>query len=352
MWDATDRSPACLRAVETLGMLFGVVALVGAQCGPGAAGPDSGTAPDAEVAEVTEVGEAGDVRADDGVADDIDDAADEATMLAKRGIPMPPSQERAAYLAWKRQLSPAIRGKIDQHCREHGGEFQRVCNGIGPLAIPVPPSLMPMPGNAPATGISHEQWQASLTPSQRRYYRSYCTVTEDDPERGYAQLCGGTPIVLAFGDERIEYTVGVGASTDWPTATTPWLARDLDGDGQINHGGELFGSSTQLPDGSLARHGFAALAPLDANGDGVLDARDPAFATRLIWADRDGDRASSPGELTPLSEVVVSLSLRYERVPLCDARGNCEGERSTMQWRAADGSLRTGSVVDVYLRYR
>jgi hypothetical protein len=350
-----------------LGIIVAVVALVGAECGPDAASSDAGsTQPELGTFAATEASPDEPMLADaigDNAADFEElDADDEAKILARKGIPMPPSQVRAEYLAWKNQLSPAVQREIDRHCREHGGDFQQVCNGIGPHAIPVPPSLMPLPRGTPDRSVSHEQWQASLTPVQRRYYKEYCNVGEADAdmERGYSQLCGGTPIVLAFGDERIEYTAGgsfalapgVSVSTDWPTATTPWLARDLDGDGQITHGGELFGSSTQLPDGSLARHGFAALAALDANADGVLDAADPAFATLLVWADRDGDRASTSSELTPLSEIVVSLSLRYHRAPLCDARGNCEGERSTMQWRTAEGTLRTGSVVDVYLRYR
>lgn len=41
------------------------------------------------------------------------------------------------------------------------------------------------------------------------------------------------------------------------------LAIDLNGDGIINDGSELFGSSTAMPDGSIARLGFEALAQYD-----------------------------------------------------------------------------------------
>jgi hypothetical protein len=107
-----------------------------------------------------------------------------------------------------------------------------------------------------------------------------------------------------------------------------------------------------LPDGSFASHGFIALRALDANRDGVLDGRDPAFATLVMWADRDGNRASSPDELTPVTSTILSLSLDDERVATCDARGNCEGERAAMQWRDASGTVRTGAAIDVYLRLR
>ena len=58
--------------------------------------------------------------------------------------------------------------------------------------------------------------------------------------------------------------------------TGQWLPgdikfRDLNGDGQINSGAELFGSSTKLADGSVASTGWAALAALDTNGDGSAD---------------------------------------------------------------------------------
>src|SRR5690606_3259449 len=61
---------------------------------------------------------------------------------------------------------------------------------------------------------------------------------------------------------------GVCTSSDWPAADTPWLARDLDRNGTIDGGHELFGSGTRMGSGRHARHGFEALAELDADGDG------------------------------------------------------------------------------------
>lgn len=45
-----------------------------------------------------------------------------------------------------------------------------------------------------------------------------------------------------------------------------------------------FGSSpsTSLTGGATARNGFEALAALDSNADGILDARDPAFAELVL----------------------------------------------------------------------
>lgn len=280
-----------------------------------------------------------------------EDEYSEPVILRKAGIPMPPSQERKAYLAWRKKLPKKIATKLDRFCRNARGAYYQACNGIGPYAIPKPPSRVAMPRRNDAgqvIGMTIEQWQSSLSPVQNRYYQSICEGGSEDD--GFSELCGGTPVVLAFGSERIEYAAGAG--TDWPTATTPWLARDLDGDGQVSSEAELFGSATELTTGRLAHHGFEPLVELDGNRDGVLDASDPAFGSLLVWADRDGDRRSTPNELTKLAETVVSLSLDYRREAHCDLRGNCEGERSSMTWRDATGALRTGSAIDVYLRYR
>lgn len=171
-----------------------------------------------------------------------------------------------------------------------------------------------------------------------------------------------TPLVLAFagepvtlGEEPGHFELGQGAlaTTDWPAAATPWLVLDRDGDGRISDGRELFGSYTRLSSGERARHGFEALAELDANRDGRLDARDPAWAELRLWADADRDRATSPGELTALADRgVEAIDLGYTSEPRCDARGNCEVERGALLWRDARGCARRGAVVDVHLRAR
>ncbi len=173
-----------------------------------------------------------------------------------------------------------------------------------------------------------------------------------------------TPLVLSF--DGAEPTMSVGASTtfdlsglgvhgatDWPAARTPWLALDRDGDGRITDGQELFGSAVRLASGALATHGFEALAELDANADGVLDARDPRFGELLVWTDGDGDRASSGHELSSAGQHgLVSIQLAHRSERICDARGNCGIERATFTFRGASGDLRTGEVVDVHLAYQ
>ncbi len=136
----------------------------------------------------------------------------------------------------------------------------------------------------------------------------------------------------------------------WPTAATPWLALDRNRNGVIDDGGELFGSGTMMADGRFAADGFAALAVLDDNRDGVIAAADPVYRHLVLWADRDGDRRGAADELEPLAARVDAHDLGVTRAPRCDGAGNCEVERSAMTWRDPAGVRRAGAVIDVHLR--
>ncbi len=205
-------------------------------------------------------------------------------------------------------------------------------------SIPPPPSLVKKGGVE-----ARQAWFKGLTRRQQKYVTWFCRSEEN----GYDSLCGGTPLVAVFDGKPVEFAARSGGGV-WPTARTPLLARDLDGDGQVVAGPELFGSDTLLPDGKKARDGFEALAALDRNHDGVIDARDPAFQKLLLWSDHDGDGKSGPGELLPASWLIDSLSLRATATA-CDSKTACERLRATMGWHTGKES-RAGEVVDVFLR--
>ena len=268
------------------------------------------------------------------------------------------------YAAWLRTRSPQQQAQIAAHCRAHPLDYDRMCGGIGPLHIPLQPCIMsitkPHPGMRmlPASPYAtDEEWQAALTPAQRRYIVRHCPESESRPS---SDLCGlNTPLVVAFDNQPVVFSMGgefafvpgAPGASDFPTATTPWLAIDRNHDGTIDSGAELFGSNTPLPEGTTARNGFVALASLDANHDGLIDARDPEFHSLLLWADHDGNRRTDPGELRAADGVLVSISLDPHIELRCDARANCEGERATLIWRDARGT-HEGSIVDVYLPRR
>jgi hypothetical protein len=173
---------------------------------------------------------------------------------------------------------------------------------------------------------------------------------------------GSTPLVLSFDSAPVTFaassasfdlTGSMSVATDWPTAKTPWLALDRNGNGAIDDGAELFGSASVLNNGARAENGFIALAELDGNGDGKITDADAAFSSLLVWSDNDGDRLSSSGELAPLSTFkLVSIDLAYSNVPRCDGRGNCEIERAGFRYLDAAGAEHSGSVVDVHLQFQ
>ncbi|MDX5299335.1 MAG: VCBS repeat-containing protein [Gammaproteobacteria bacterium] len=99
------------------------------------------------------------------------------------------------------------------------------------------------------------------------------------------------PLVLNFGRERAALQDGVFAFDLNADGQQEWLARlgsgsgylvfDRNGNGAVDDGNELFGTRT----GS----GFAELAEFDADGNGWLDAGDPAFEQLQLWVE-EGDQ--------------------------------------------------------------
>ncbi|MDE6745749.1 MAG: hypothetical protein K2J72_03815, partial [Oscillospiraceae bacterium] len=107
---------------------------------------------------------------------------------------------------------------------------------------------------------------------------------------------------------------GFAEKINW-TSRDGFLCLDLNNNGAIDDGGELFGDQTLLADGITAKNGFEALAQYDSNGDGVIDADDEIFDSLRIWVDADGNGISGDGELKTLSELgIVSINLGYENV--------------------------------------
>ena len=70
-----------------------------------------------------------------------------------------------------------------------------------------------------------------------------------------------------------------------------WLARDVNGDGKINDGSELFGPQSG--------DGFAELAALDEDGNGVIDSGDSGFDALRLWH-------SDSGQLQSLKEAGIA----------------------------------------------
>ena len=87
---------------------------------------------------------------------------------------------------------------------------------------------------------------------------------------------------------------GFAEKINW-TTKDGFLCLDLNGNGNIDNGGEVFGDQTLLADGTTAKNGFEALAQYDSNSDGVIDANDEIFSQLKVWVDADGNGTSGEG---------------------------------------------------------
>ena len=126
---------------------------------------------------------------------------------------------------------------------------------------------------------------------------------------------------------------GVAERVSWAVSGDAFLAMDRDGDGKITSGRELFGDRTVMSDGRVASSGFQALADLDGNKDGKIDALDEAFGRLRIWSDQDGDGRFEDRELATLDEAgIESIGLSYTEQRTDDENGNQIVHTSQFVW--------------------
>lgn len=147
---------------------------------------------------------------------------------------------------------------------------------------------------------------------------------------------------------------GVKEHLSWtdPKFGNGWLALDLNGNGKIDSGKELFGN---LTDHNLAdpneRNGFSALSYYDTkeaggNGDGLIDSRDAVFLKLRVWVDKNQNGISEPGELFTLPELdIQSIDLSYRESKRKDEFGNLFRYAGSMTERGR----RAEKIYDVFL---
>ncbi|HFC7513549.1 TPA: calcium-binding protein [Neisseria meningitidis] len=139
---------------------------------------------------------------------------------------------------------------------------------------------------------------------------------------------------------------GIRTATGWVSADDGLLVRDLNGNGIIDNGAELFGDNTKLADGSFAKHGYAALAELDSNGDNIINAADAAFQSLRVWQDLNQDGISQANELRTLEELgIQSLDLAYKDVNKNLGNGNTLAQQGS--YTKTDGT--TAKMGDLLL---
>jgi hypothetical protein len=155
-----------------------------------------------------------------------------------------------------------------------------------------------------------------------------------------------TPIVLDLNGDGIgtlsmadgvkfAFASGQPVQTGWVAPTDGLLVRDLNGDGTISDGTELFGNNTVMADGSKAADGYQALAELDTNNDGVINRSDAVYSQLGVWVDANSDGISEAGEVKSLAALGITEISVIASVTSNIDHGNILG--LTSSYRTADG---------------
>jgi len=135
--------------------------------------------------------------------------------------------------------------------------------------------------------------------------------------------------------------------TGWVGKDDGLLVLDVNNDGMINDGAELFGEEMLKADGTKAEDGFDALREFDTNNDGHFSSADDAFADVKIWKDENSDGISQQHELFSLIDAgVESIDLNATAVSE-ENQGNWTGLSST--WDDTQGE--SHAVDDVWFAF-
>ena len=116
------------------------------------------------------------------------------------------------------------------------------------------------------------------------------------------------PLVINFdgtaaqlGERRFAFDLdadGANEKINFVESGSGFLALDLNGDGKVNDGKELFGPATG--------NGFSELRQYDADGNGWIDESDPVFSQLKVWT-KDGAGTDSLKSLSALGVGAISL---------------------------------------------
>lgn len=178
--------------------------------------------------------------------------------------------------------------------------------------------------------------------------QSYLVFTELPPKQELQQY---DPLALDLNNDGKVTTVGLDANvlfdhdgdgvrtaTGWVAPEDGLLVRDINGDGKITDGSELFGDNTILKNKTKAKNAFDALADFDSNQDGKIDSNDENAAQLRVWQDTNQDGISQANELHTLAELEISSINAHASQTGAFNQGNGNVSIGYSQFERSDGS--------------
>lgn len=125
---------------------------------------------------------------------------------------------------------------------------------------------------------------------------------------------------VALVDSQVRFDLlgnGKRLRSGWVSGDRGFLAIDLNRDGLINDGRELFGEGTRLLNQpGLAENGYEALRQYDQLSRGYIDSKNPVYQQLLVWFDRNQDGISQPQEIASLAQLgVTRIDTAYHEAP-------------------------------------
>ena len=216
--------------------------------------------------------------------------------------------------------------------------------------IPGLPPYYTLVPNKPENGTTKQQNQ--LSPSFPDAEKSTISALFGEAETTRSPL-----VIDLNGDGKIETVSTKGnvffdfdnnqkiENSGWIGKNEGFLVRDLNNNGKIDSGTEMFGNHTVLSSGKTASNGFEALKDLDSNGNGKFDASDAAWSQVKVWRDANTNGVVDAGELMTLEDAgIQSIDLNYTYQKEADENGNIEIQQGSLT--KTDGTA--GKISDVW----
>lgn len=165
----------------------------------------------------------------------------------------------------------------------------------------------------------------------QKIINDHCSIQIDTGECS----CVGSPIVISLDGGPIVLTSSSNGVLfklrnhqlglwSWTAAgsNAAWLVLDLNHNGVIDDGSEMFGDGT-LQAVSADPNGFMALGLYDGNHDGAITPADATWTALRLWRDANHDGVSQPEELIDLDKAGIhALSLSFHTDGAVDEFGN------------------------------